>query len=695
MARKSNDQKQAEKEMAQFDRNYASNSRIADRAMARVKDSIHAAKTARKNKEAEWLEDLRLWACQNSDSQMYVGRSNLIIPELNNQVESSVGQFQSGLFPVDDYIGAIPMPGTDQDEAKDIRDAVFHELDRKNDLPCLMESYQRQKVLFGTAFLKVIYEKKTKNIVLKDPVKGYAAIREVPEFQGVKVKSMDTFHTYAWPETCENIQDCDIVFDESFISLRHLKRDKNYYIPNDDVKEVNQEYADYGWVDTIRMTIANLASSTAYREKKVLTTEVWCDFDIVEGEYVPCVITIANYNQVIRVQRNPFWHQLKPYLAGRYVKGPAGEFYGHSLAERLRSLQYMITDIGNQTMDSLTFSLNPIAIIDPGYAGDVNSFKLQPGARWFANPQGVDMKTFPDISSSGFQGMQQMRAMIQQFSDLAPSTAPQLTGKVRSATQAQAVQSEMNANMKNMIRSDEFEVLSPLCYMTHMLLRQFQTEDMQILTQGVEHGQWITKMINPNVLHKDVKIVWRGSEVAQADAVRNQQILSAFNMAMQVAQVMPNTIDLPELFKRVMYENFNMKDLNIFIADKEKKTIDPEVENIQLNNGEEVKVNPGDDYEKHMQAHVASYKEAESIESKLAHLKHIEQHDLQKKAKDLIEQQKAQVQSLQAQAGALKGEQSGGSQPPQFAKEGNPFQAASSPAQLMQGIRPTPNTGGM
>ena len=681
MGRKSEDQKNAEKEMAKFNVNYADRDDVSQRAKAFAGDIVTAAKTIRKGKEVEWLEDLRLWACQNSDAQMYSGRSNLIIPELHNQVETTVGQFMTGLFPNDDYIGCVPVKRTNAEEAKDIKDAVFYELNYKNDLPNLIERYERQKTLYGTAFLKPTFEKIMKTVIMNDE-KGYAKPVVVPQFQGVKVNCQDTFHTYIWPETANNVEEAIMTFDESFQYLRDMKASK-LYKNLDSIVEVPANYSDYGWVDTIRMSINNLSTAMSYRKNAVLLTECWCDFDIVKDEFVPCVITIANYETVVRVQRNPYWHQSKPHLMGRYIKGPAGEAYGHSLPERLRSLHYMIQDLGNQTMDSLTYSLNPIAIINPGFAGDVNSFKMQPGARWFADPQGVDFKTFPDISNAGFQGMQQVRQMIQQFSDNAPSIAPQLSGKVRSATQSQAVVNEVNMNQKNMIRSDEFDVMSPLCSMTHWLLKQFQSDEYQIVEQGAEKGQWITKTVNPKTLGKDVLFAWRGSEVAAKSAIRNQQLISAYNMAMQTSQAMPGEIDLPELFKVVMYEAFDLKDLNIFIKDREKKTVDPLVENLSLDGGEETPVNPGDDYEAHMEAHIKGYEKAEDSLSKVVYLKHMQKHKMQKEAKDMLEQQKAKIESLQRSMGDVEGQQG----PPR--PQGNKGQVAQSMQGVMQGMRGT------
>lgn len=692
MGRKSVSQKEAEKEIAKYDINYADNSRIADRAKEHVIDMVRNAKIGRKAKEEEWLEDLRLWAAQLSDGQMYQGRSNLIIPELHNQVETSVGKFQQGLFPNDDYIGVVPMGSTTREEANNIKEAVFHELDHKNNLPAIMERYQRQKVLYGTAFLKATYEDKKKHIFVKNS-KGYVESKEVPQFQGVRVEACDVFRVYAYPENISELSQAQVVFEESFITKRVLE-DTGVYKNLDDANEVGSSMMDFQWVESARMSMNNLSNAYALRGKAVLVTECFTDFDIVKGEFVPCIITLANMGTVIRVQRNPYWHQLAPFMMGRYIKGPAGELYGHSLAERLRSLQYMMTDLGNQTMDSLTYTLNPIALIDPGFAGDINSFKLQPGARWFASPQGVQFANFPDISSAGLQGMQQVRSMIQQFSDNAPQMAPQLSGKARNATQVVAVQNEMGANVKNMIRSDEHDVLGPLCYMTHMLLRQYQEDEYQISAQGPEKGQWITKSINPNILHRDAEFVWRGSSVEEKTAVRSQQLMNAFNLALQVGAMMPDAINLPKLFKIVMEESFNLKDLQVFNEDEQKYTVDAKIENLALMAGQDVKVNHGDEFELHMEEHEKGYQEAEDDDVKLAFIKHMQKHRLQKQAKDIIQAQQAKMQALKMAMQGGEGEaglEGVGQDMGVPGMEGNMRQQSNpaTPAQAMQGVRAT------
>lgn len=671
----------ARKKEPEFDRNYADIQAVADRAMSHVIEMIRQAKTDRSSKEQEWLEDLRLWACQLTGAQIYHGRANLFIPELNNQVETSVSKFQQGLFPNDDYVNCFPTKKTDMDTAKKIQSAVKYELDVKNSIPSMMERIQRQKVLYGTVPVKGTFEERF-NTTYARAKGGKVVANKVPIFRGVRWAPADLFHWYIYPEYSE-LDTAHVVFDETFHAKWELEA-QGIYKNLEKVGVVQKEYSDLQWIDAIRMNIANLTTVAGKVTEGVLVTECWCMFEIEKGDRVPCVITLANLETVIRVQRNPFWHQLPPYLMGRYLKGPIAEAYGHSLPERIRSLQYQMNDLANQTMDSLNFILNPIAVIDPGYGSDVNGFRLQPGAKWWANPASVEMKAFPDISPSGFSGMNQVRSMLQQFSDNTPSLAPQLQGKVRNATAANLVGSEISQNLRNMIRSDETDLLVPMCKMTHSLLQQFQSEAYQIRIQGAAEGEWIMQEISPEDLVGDVDWIWKGSSVSQKTAVRGQQLLSFFNLAVQMNAQMPGQVDLPLLFQRVAKESFEINDLyEIFPSERAKYTVDPEAENLALDDEQEVEVNAGDVFEEHMPVHEQGFNEAKSLKVRVQYMRHMEKHRLQKQARDKLMAQQAEIAAQKMTMG-----EEGAPQPMQ-AGPGNKAQTQNpgSDSQVFQGMR--------
>lgn len=683
--------KETQAELDRFGINLANRASIADRFLEHVQDKLLTTRKNRYSVEDLWLEDLRLWSCRNDD-RGYQGYSNVFVPELNSQVESSVEKAILSLFPSRDYIYAIPNKGIDQAQADKIKNAVLYELEDKSHLSTNFDEFERQKVLYGTSVMKGAYHKDPVDIFVRE--KGGKTVKKtVYKKHGVSWNTVDLFRWYIYPEVSD-LDSAEIIFEDDIKDLGWAKR-SGLFTNLDNVQAVNQDI-NMRWVDITRYSIADLSSALVARPNTAVLTEVWCDFPIREGgEPVPCMGVIANHSTVVRLVKNPFWFQSHPYAASRYTKRPGGIFYGQSLSDRIRSQQYQMNDITNQTMDSINYALNPIAIIDPALAGDINTFKISPGAKWLGSPEGVRFEQFSDVSPTGLRGIQELRGQIAQFSDNTPGIAPQLQGKSRSATQASIVQASVSGRQKLSAKAEEDSVLVPICKKTHIMLQQFQDESYQIKIQGPEMGSWITQNVDPDDLVGDVEFVWRGSSEEERNAVRSQQLLAFYNSALQTAAVMPGEVDLPALFRRVAKEAFNLRDMDeIFKSLRDKKTVDPEVENIALMNEQEVDINFGDDDEYHQEVvkKVIDDKKA-SKQAKLLALRHYEKHEVQKKAKAQVQQNQARIQALQSVQsmqngpGAEQGQD--GRSVPQAPSpmEGNQAQSMSSPDQIYSSIK--------
>ena len=102
---------------------------------------------------------------------------------------------------------------------------------------------------------------------------------------------------------------------------------------------------------------------------------------------------------------------------------------------------------------------------------------------------------------------------------------------------------------------------------------------------------------------------------------------------------------------------------------------------MSLDMAEDTPVNPGDDYEAHMKMHIEGYEAVEDAGAKLIYLKHMQKHKMNKDAKDLLEMQKAKIESMQR----MLGEEQGGPQPSR--PQGNMSQTPSSLQGITQGIR--------
>lgn len=692
-------EKASEKDIAKFGHNYAGDDKAVSRFMEQFSSIIDQTRQNRLSLEMKWIKDQKLWSCK-LDDEGYQGMSNVFVPEAHHQIETGVEKALTSLFPSPDYIYAIPKNGTKPEDAEKIRAAVLYEIESKNMLSVKHDEYARQKILMGTSVYKTTFVKDLIQVFSRDK-KGKPIKTFVPRFHGAQIQVVDLLRWYIYPETSASIQEALLVFEDQFVNINKAKRmmDENgkpLYLNLDKIHAVPED-TKRQWADSDRLDMVNLHSLTKQMPGSALFTEVWVDFDVKEGEApVPCQAVIGNDRTMLRLVRNPLWFQMPPYAASRYIARPGKMFYGFSLPDRIRTQNYMMNDVTNNTMDSMNYTLNPPTIIDPALAGDISTFKVKPGAKWMGSPEGVRVEQFPDVSVSGLRIMQELRGMVAQFSDNSPAVAPQLEGKARSATQAQLVQSSITAKQRVQARAEEIEVLGKLCWMVHILLQQFMKEDWQIKYQGPEAGSWLTAMVKPNDLVGEVDFEWRGSSEEERNAVRSQQLLAFYNMALQTAAVMPGEIDLPALFRRIGKEAFNLRDLDeIFKSMRDARTVDPELENKALRDGEDLRVNPGDNDKRHKAVHELELENPDlSDEAKLAILRHLERHDVQAAGKSALLQAKARLDALQAigqnggpAAPPMPGED--GRSGPQVPSplEGNRGQAASAPDAVMSSVK--------
>ena len=692
------EKKATEAQLTKFETNYASRVDVANRFLEEVQGNLQATRNNRLSLEEQWIMDLRQWSCK-LDGQGYQGMSNLFVAELHNQVESSVEKALGSLFPGPDVINCAPRNGTKQERTEKIQEAIRYELEKKNSLFLLMEEHERQKVLFGTSIVKGGFKKDMLSLFTRAPIKGNEKQgkpikSEIPKFYGAKWDVIDIFRWYIYPEV-SNLDNATMIFEDQMMDLGAARRSGLY--TNLDMVQPVPDTLNHQWADIDRMEMAELSSALRGLKNAAMFTEVWCDFEFEKGKPVPAVGVIANNSVVVRLKRNPYWFQSHPYAGSRYLTRPGKVFYGLALPDKIRTQCYQMTDLSNQVMDSLNYSLSPITVIDPALAGDLNGMKVKPGAKWLGSPEGISFQVFPDVSGSGLRAQGEVRAQIAQFSDNSPGIAPQLQGKARSATQASLVQASVSMRSKVQGMAEEINILVPMCEKTHILLQQFMDKDWEIKRAGPVAGSWIKETLTPDDLIGEVDWEWKGSSEAEKTAVRTQQILAFYNLMLQTNSVLPpGEIDLVALSMRVAKEGFNITDLQeIFKSERMKKTVDPELENLALMDGEDVDINYGDDDDGHVALHEEVLDDKKSSEeAKLMALRHIEKHGLQKKAKIQIEQAKAKMAALQqaqSQEQMNEGEapNQDGRGGPQVASpmEGNRGQQASSPDAIMSSVK--------
>ncbi len=674
-----------EAQLAQFNRNYANDESVVARFMEYVSDKMTNARNNRQLVEDQWVQDIRLWSCVLDDLG-YVGRSNVFVPELHQQIESGVEKALATTFPNLDTIKAVGLHGTTQEKADKIKRAVRYELEDKNKLFLLHDEFERQKFLKGTSVYKGSFKKEFVDIFSRDK-DGNVIKSSVPKNHGVNWEVVDMFRWYIYPEVA-NLDKYLLIFEDQFVDKSEVENNP-LYVNTENIQTIPKDLR-HQWSDSEQLQIVNLATAAQERPNSVFLTEMYFDFELVKGQRVPCTAVVANLTTVLSLRRNQYWDQKHPYLAERYVKRPGKIFYGFSMPDKLRSQQYQINDTTNHTMDSLNYTLNPITVIDPAEAGDIGSMKHHPGAKWLGSKNGITPLQYPDLTVGGLRAIQEIRGQIAQFSDNSPPIAPQLQGKSRSATQSTIVAAAISQKQRVQTQAEELNVLVPMCEKTRCYLEQFMDKEWMIKYQGPDNGQWLVEEVRPLDLIGEVAFIWNGSMQQEKTALRAQQLLGFQQQVLQMEAMKPGTIDMPTFTKKIAKEAFQLEDMeDIFLELKEKKTVSPSVENIAIEQGQRVPVHTGDDDQYHLRIHDELDLDGLSESALVALAEHKRMHEEQIAAKEEIKNMKARLEALKTMQEGGPGPQEDGREGPAVPSpmEGNRGQVATSMQDMFSGMK--------
>jgi hypothetical protein len=648
-------------------KNWASDEEFAAQVRDKVLHTWRILKADREELERRWHEHYRMWAVTRDDNQSYSGRANLYMPQMRKEVETMTRRLVKALFPKD-YMTAQANLFENEAEAKTNEFVVRHYFDNVMKLRNLAEPWLKQCVLYGTSPIKCYWDEKfvkqfvkTKKQVLQkngtfEPQTSIEK-KEVSLYCGPRASVRDMFNVWVSPQSATTPDEIQQVYEEYRVTLEdlRLKESLGAAIGIEDLKDLGREdyhedsdaqenFATFG-------SSANLVGTSPYY--KLL--EVWTELDLPDGTRLPCVVEIVNEVHVIRIQQNPLWSQVPPYVFARFIIPPGGEFYGRGLPEAGKFLQHQLNDTINQGIDSATLSLNSIAIVDPAFAPNAESFEIEPNGIWWASPNAVKQFNFPDLSETAIKNANVIRSSLTELSDNSPQLPDPIAGKARSTGQATLAYNEWQTDMWNFMRKIESEALEPLAKMTHILLQQYIKEDVVIKIAGKYAGTWMNHIVSPEEIIGDYTFTWNGSIQTEDNAVKAQQLLQFMKVFGTVppevqSQVRLNWPNLAELF--LTYG------LGIKQADKilETKDLTPEVppgiENKILELDGVIDVHEADNDDVHLLSHAAfkkTLKDDWQIRQMDVHIaKHQEQRDKKIMQAQMIQQQQ-QMMAAQAQ----------------------------------------------
>lgn len=499
----------------------------------------------------EWANIRRMANVVRDQNASYNGQSRVYVPVYQRALETRVSHTSRGLFPSDTYLDADPVfESPDAELAKQgVKEWMTWQLETSAKLRAEMKPWLRTLYNYGTSIAKVWWEKPPADLKQTKLKMGMGQMigqygNPAPwQCEGLRFKSRNPFAWYIWPVTVGSIGEASLVFEDIQVSRQFVDEmlRKGHWKNKEDA--LNGQSVTPVTNNQIQQTLVeqHASSETAvdYKQGQLADwrymSECWFRMKVpdklyIEGEdknsAVPVKAVITN-GVVVELRRNPFWHQMPPYLMMRLNENQ-DSFYSTGMGRSAAGLQYLVNDFLNQTNDNGTYALNPIVKVNPNLiVGPLEP--IEPGRIWnVTDPAGVEFDR-PPVEQIQY-GMQMTNMLIGYLNDM--SGAPAVLqgsgdrGGAKTATGAQILQGNVKGDLQDIIEDIELRVLTPLMIMAHSLGQQYERAERWFAISGQQKTQF-----KPGMLELDYMWRWVASSQTTNQQMRAQQLGAFLQLA--------------------------------------------------------------------------------------------------------------------------------------------------------------------
>jgi hypothetical protein len=619
-----------------------------------------------------WLRYYRIWGLRH-DVQGYRGRTNTYFPIGRRWIEQWVTRLKRDLFPDNDWFACRALR-EDFEKRIPAKAALqnywmrrFMRL-RRHSLPFL-----RQLVMYGTSPVRNVWRSIDRmQPALQDVLddegvptgKTIEQIEKVADFLGPTFEPVDLFAFYVWPVTASGINDTTLAYEDRCVARAHVQELADKPLDPANPKKSTKVYENVDeLLDYYDKAIASRGSSSSGRKYDALAirladkgftapldqnlpaklrpldlTECSWMVDIEGDGPERYLVTLGADTIPLRVQKRPFWHGGTQWLVGKFVE-VAEEFYGRGLPEVFDYIQYFVNDLGNQSGDAFVWSTNPIAVIDIGAVQDPTSLRMTPGAKWLANPAGVQFTTPPQgAAQAGFQAVQGYIGVGDNIvaptpaRPIVPGAAPAGGGGGPSDIAAQLADSAVD--IRAIIENLEDDVMVPLLERSDILSQQCLDRDIVLKVAGQDGVELMIHPVTVADLVGEYEWEWLGTTSAQNQQVRAQQMVQGIALLAQIPADQMAAEGLVVDWKYIVEQYWSLglalpNSDRVFKQTGKRDAQDWRWENAlaRVNRAAELQVSPADNHIEHVQGHQTAADSAALTDDAQAYLrKHIQDH---------------------------------------------------------------------
>lgn len=582
---------------------------LDDRFLSWAKTRRGELVAARMPYETEWVRSQNAYDLK-SDGQFYNGRSQLRLPTIRNMTERLVQRVSSGIVGKERYFEVRPTRPKDMDRALVIEGLLREQMDKdgiRRQMPLLV----RDAIIYGTAIRKVTWLKDERTApstqymgdelavgpdgpVLQPRVE--TVVRPKVFWDAPKSERVDIFNLYVNPQA-QDFDDTDVV-EVSYLTASEVIRMAEAGFFNAEVVKMALERGPGSRVNPLN-PMQPVHDGDTKQTGHWEYYEFWGEFPLEAADSytqnrAPTVQVrgcVLGGQYVVRLERNPYNCQKKPYFKGVLVEVP-GEFYGKSLVKAALPLWIELNDARNQANDARTFAVNPVLLRGPGNADKATSYRVHPGA--IITGQNLQFAAFPDVTGPAFRAEAVMtRDLEETFAAPGIFDAQSNAG---SATEAAIEREEASSRLLGYIKSIEEVLLKPELAFRLELNRQFLSTEGAVRIKGHRGFDW--RPFTRADIVSDYDFDLFGSTQLASKATLSAMFATTTDRMMGFEAMAPGMFDWLRWWETFFRDGLGIDHPSLFIKPLKFEGVPPTVQEVivMLANGQRVEVDPRQDW---------------------------------------------------------------------------------------------------
>ena len=534
---------------------------------------LDAAQGARRSRETKWKKEYRLYNSWIEDRPKGDWHSRVFMPETFNAIETILPRLVAQL----PKFLVAPVGEEDVKPAQTMELMLGHAVENSG-LYLQLFDCMKDSLIYGTGILKTYRGDRLAVKTIPEPI-----TREVPRTERIQLFDPETNQPLEGPDGEEVFDEQEIVDEVPTGAYKMTPMvfpaydgpmgeavDPFDFWPAPESRDIQsarycihrtrQSWADikdlikreiYTWPEGLIEKGSELDPSgdpSLERQQDIGVSDASPDANRKDAEVFEfwykdgTCVTVIDMRAVVRVQKNPFFHQQKPFIRFTNYRMPH-EFWGRSEIHSIEGLQDLVNAVTNQRIDEVRLKLSPPFAANLSMIRDRRQLQIRPDGVIEITGDGVRAEEvlhkidLGEVNSSAFNEVGQAQNMIQRT-----TAASDIQMGIDSPGDETATGTEIKREQgasRFGLKSRLFELgpLKELALHFGTILQQFTTTEkvLRILGPGGAE-QW--ERIDPMSLQGALDYSIETSSIQQSETMKREQAMRVLELLGQFTQPM-------------------------------------------------------------------------------------------------------------------------------------------------------------